>query len=107
MRRIGNLIELVSLLINAYIVLNHSVATRSENDLFEIDLTSIASLILWIMLIRQIRLFSTTAFYVKLIYSIIIDTKIFISLIAIIICAFAFESMIVDRYFINKSKASI
>jgi hypothetical protein len=63
---------------------------------------TVGSLLLWVMLYRWMRLFPETAFFVKLISSTIIDMKIFILFIIVVICAFACQAMIFDRYYTTK-----
>lgn len=98
-----NLGNIVSIVLNQYIIIEHStrLCQLSENTLAQ--LTACASLLLWGMLYYWMRLFKTTALYVTILSEVILDLGNFILFFAMIIGCFATAELIIDRYY-EKSK---
>lgn len=77
------------LLINIWIILEHSMRI---NDVGHIRLSQVASLqqfLLWYKFVTWMRIFNATAVYVQLIIDTILNTASFMVMLFIIICTFS------------------
>lgn len=59
---------------------------------------SVATLCIWTGFFYWVRLFSSTAFYIQLIASTLIDSFAFLVIFVLLLCMFANAILILDRY---------
>lgn len=87
------------ILVNMFIILEHSTEFTGLKPHLLVYLTTLATCQLWVMFYYWWRLYPETAFYVKMLMEIIIDLKYFILFYFMIICTFTSTQLILDQHF--------
>ena len=91
----------ISILLNLTIVWVHLF---SEERFYQLtNITSVASVLLWGMFFYWMRLFSQTAFYVRLIWQTIQDLTYFLFFYSMVIFMFTSVQVILDSWYINRN----
>ena len=91
-----------SLIVDTYIIVEHSTSFTEVSDQNLIRITSLASITLWLLLMYWMRLFQRMAFYVKMLTEIIYDLHQFMVLFIMILCTFATAYTIIIEFNDNK-----
>jgi hypothetical protein len=91
-----------SLIVDTYIIVEHSTSFTNVTDQNLIRITSLASIMLWLLLMYWMRLFQRMAFYVKMLTEIIYDLHQFMVLFIMILCTFATAYTIIIEFNFNK-----
>jgi len=93
---IWNYINITQLVINLYILVEHSTKFTQVNEPFLVKLTSFACILLALLFFYWMRLISSMAFYVKMIMETIADLKSFVVFYLLIVSTFATAQFILD-----------
>ena len=93
-----NYFDMTSSVLNVYLVTNHSLKFHAIDDETEYILTTMATLFMWIKGLLWLRLFSGTAFYIRLIFETIKDITYFMIILFIFLAMFANAIYILDLY---------
>jgi hypothetical protein len=102
-----NCVDAASLGLNGTFLFLSAVDIVNENEYFDVELIrsfgSFACFFMWIKVFYWMRLFSSLAYYVKLIQQTIADSMNFMLMVAIIIFSFANFFYVIDRNLQNTS----
>lgn len=89
--------KVIMLLLNVWIVTEHSTKFMGIDSTRLAQVASIEQFHLWYLVYNWLRIFDRTAMYVRLIQETVLNTRYFMVMLLLIICTFATSFLILDR----------
>lgn len=89
------------LVLNVWIVVEHATGFTNCDPVKLSQIAAVEMLQLWYYLFKWFRIFDKFAVYVELITRVVYNTRHFMVMLIIILCAFGFATLILDRQMIQ------